>query len=121
MNIDIQTRGFRLTSALERCIRKHLEGAVDGRQPQIKRMQVRLSDINGPRGGADKRCRVYIGLPRLRDVIVETTDSDMYRAIARAADRAGGAVERRLTKRRARMYRAGGRESTGERVGTAPT
>lgn len=109
MNIDVQTRGFQLTRALEQAVRKHLGNAIGGRDAHIRSLQVRLLDINGPRGGADKRCRVHIGLPRLRDVIVETTDTDMYKAIAQASARAGGALERRLNRQRVRSHRTGWR------------
>ena len=65
-----------------------------------------LSDVNGPRGGADKCCHLHIVLPHLRDVVVNDTEIDMYIAINRAIDRAARAVSRRLSRQRVRSLRA---------------
>lgn len=53
---------------------------------------VRLSDLNGPRGGMDKTCRIEIRLRSRKSLVVEHTDINLYAAISRAADRAGRAV-----------------------------
>ena len=105
MNIDIQARDFQLTEALERHIRRRLDFALSPRYEQIQQIQVRLGDINGPRGGADKCCHLHIVLPRLPDVVVYDTELDMYLAINRAIDRAGRAVSRRLSRQRVRSQR----------------
>ena len=63
---------------------------------------MRLSDINGPRGGADKCCHIQVVLPHLPDVVIEDIEMDLYAAIDRAADRAGRTVGRRLTRQRDR-------------------
>jgi len=106
MNIDIQSRDFSLTTALRRHIRRRLDAALGVRIEQIHRIQVRLSDINGCRGGPDKRCLVHVVLPQQRDVIVEDIEQDMYVAIDRAAERVGNTVNRRLNRRRLRVQRA---------------
>jgi ribosome-associated translation inhibitor RaiA len=59
---------------------------------------VRLSDINGPHGGADKRCHLQVMLNGLPDVVVEDTEADLYIAIDRATDRAGRTVVRKLNR-----------------------
>ena len=105
MQIDIQARNFRLTDALENHIRRRLDYAMSPRLDQIQQIRVRLSDINGPRGGADKCCQLQIVLPHLQDVIVNDTRVDMYAAISGAIERAGRAVSRRLSRQRARNQR----------------
>ncbi len=102
MNIAIQSRDFGLTGALERHVRAKLRLALEKCDYGIKFVHVRLGDVNGPRGGEDKYCSVHIGLANLTDVVVKDRDIDMYAAISRAADRAGGALKRRLAKRRKR-------------------
>jgi ribosome-associated translation inhibitor RaiA len=73
----------------------------------VMRILVRLSDINGPRGGNDKRCHLEVILPGQPAVVVEDTEADLYVAINRAASRAGRTVMRRLRRRRDinRVYR----------------
>jgi ribosome-associated translation inhibitor RaiA len=105
MNIDLQARDFQLTNALATHIRRRLDFALSPRYEQIQQIQVRISDVNGPRGGADKCCHIHIVLPRMQDVVVEDTELDMYIAINRAVDRAGRAVTRRLSRQRIRQQR----------------
>lgn len=100
MQIDIQSRNFPLTSALQGHIERRLGFALSTRDEHILRIVVRLSDINGPRGGADKCCHIQVILSHLPDVVVEDTELDIYAAIDRAADRAGRTVGRRLARSR---------------------
>ncbi len=108
MNIEIQTRHFMLTEGIHDHVHRRLSFALSNRFQQIKRVIVRLSDINGPRGGADKRCHIQITLPRQADVVIEDVQSDLYRAVDRAADRASRTLGRRLSRLRRRNR--GGRD-----------
>jgi len=74
--------------------------ALSARDNNIQRVIVRLSDINGPRGGADKCCHIQVVIAHLPDVVIEDTKADLYAAIDRAADRAGRTVGRRLMRKR---------------------
>ena len=102
MHIDIQARNFSLTNALSGHVKRRLGFALSSRDIHIQRVMVRLSDINGPRGGADKCCQIQVVLPQLADVVIEDTEVDLYAAIDRAADRAGRTVDRRLARHRDR-------------------
>ena len=61
---------------------------------------MRLSDINGPRGGKDKRCHLELRLKGLPEVVIKDTEVDLYVAIDRAAERAGRALQRCLARQR---------------------
>ena len=96
MRIDIQARGFSLTEALKNYIERRLAFARSTKQ--IRYVQVRLSDINGPRGGRDKCCQIQVVLNHLADVVIKDTEDDFYKAIDCAADRAGHTLARRLAR-----------------------
>ena len=98
MQMEIQARDFPLTKALGSYIKRRINFVLSSRYDQIQCIIVRLSDINGPRGGIDKRCQIQISLPRLADIVVEDTESDLYVAIDRATDRAGRTLNRRLAR-----------------------
>ena len=100
MQVDIQARKFSLTNALRSHIKRRLGFALSARDDHIQRVIVRLSDINGPRGGADKCCHIQVVLAHLPDVVIEDTETDLYAAIDRAADRAGRTTGRRLARQR---------------------
>jgi len=98
MQIDIQSRGFSLTDALLKYSEQRLLFSMSYFSINIKRVVIRLSDINGPRGGTDKRCHLQVVIPGLPDVVVEDTEADMYAAIDRAMDRARRTVARKLDR-----------------------
>jgi len=110
MQINIQARNFSLTNALRSHIERRLDFALSTREDHIQRVVVRLSDINGPRGGQDKCCRIQVVIPNLTDVVIEDTEADIYVAIDRATDRAGRTVGRRLTRQRDNSRSAGWHE-----------
>jgi putative sigma-54 modulation protein len=100
MQIVIQARGFDLTAGLRTHVERRLYFALDWARDHVHRISVVLSDINGPRGGEDKRCRIQVAVPGTADVVVDDTQSDLYVAIDRAVDRAGRTLERRLARQR---------------------
>jgi len=100
MQIKIQARNFTLTDGINTHINRRLGFALSNSDGYIQYVVVRLSDINGPRGGEDKCCHIQVVLSGLPDVVIEDTESDLYFAIDRAADRAGRTVTRRIARQR---------------------
>lgn len=98
MQIQIQAQDFPLTEALVDYAEHTVNFMLSSRYEQIRRIDVRLSAVKGARGRVDKRCRIQISLPRLRDVVIEDTQRDLYVAIERAIDRAARTVNRRLKR-----------------------
>jgi putative sigma-54 modulation protein len=96
MNIGIQCRGFSLTSAIAARVRKRLDFLLGRGFNRLRRVDVTLSDLNGPRRGVDKRCLIKVSIDGLRPVVVEDIQSDLYMAIDRAAGRASRTVVRRM-------------------------
>ena len=102
MQIEIQARDFDLTHSLRNHIQRRLTHALSSRDQYIQNILVRLSDINGPRGGSDKCCHIQIMIPQQQDVVIEDTETDMYAAINCAISRASRTLGRRLTRQRDR-------------------
>ena len=98
MQIDIQTHGFSLTGPLRDYTERRLRFALARAAERVRRIKVRFSDINGPRGGIDKCCRIQATLNGLGAVAIEDTEANLYLAIDRAADRTGRTVMRRLAR-----------------------
>ncbi len=100
MQIDIHAHGFTLTDGIHDYVLKRLAYSLNYGDEHITRVNVRLSDINGPRGGEDKRCLIELRLKGAPEVVIEDTESDLYVAIDRATDRASRTLARRLAKQR---------------------
>lgn len=100
MHMDIQSSGFTLTGGMRDYLMKRLAYSLNHGNEFITRLVVRLSDINGPRGGADKRCVIEMRMKASPAVIIEDTEVDLYVAIDRATMRAGHTLTRRLSRLR---------------------
>ena len=60
----------------------------------IRRVTVRVVDLNGPRRGADSRCSMIADLEGGRRIFVDATTAWPFASITRAASRLGGALRR---------------------------
>jgi ribosome-associated translation inhibitor RaiA len=105
MQINVQARGFTLTTAIEAHLQRQLRFAFDHLGNRISRVFVRLSDINGRRGGIDKRCQLQVQLADTREVVIADVQPDLYVAVSRAVQRAASTITRRLGRLR-QMQRA---------------
>lgn len=96
MQIHIQATGMRPSDPLISHVQRRLRYALNRSDPRVSRVTVRLSDINGPKGGVDKACRIEVRLAGQASIIIEDIQSDIYTAVDRAAGRAGRTLMRRL-------------------------
>jgi len=79
---DLTTRGL-----LRRECERRLHFATDRFQRHIHEIDVVLRDVNGPRGGIDKRCLVRTRLRRGGSLQVEEAHTSFVGAIRAAAKR----------------------------------
>jgi CBS domain-containing protein/ribosome-associated translation inhibitor RaiA len=93
--------GIALHAADREYLRRKLGRRLGKFAPSIERVSVRIEDVNGPRGGIDKRCRIKIVLSGLPSVLIEDQHPDLQAAMDRALDRSARAVKRALQRRRA--------------------
>lgn len=100
MNIQVRARNVRMTKALRTHVALRLGFALGRFAGQIDRVAVDLSNSDDHASGAEKLCRIVVGLPRR--VNVRETDADVFAAVARAADRAARFVARAIEQERER-------------------
>ncbi len=102
MRLEIRRRRMKVTEELRVHVRERLQLALARFARSIAQVWVYLRDVNGPRGGLNKKCRIVVELPRRGRVVVTGVDTDMFAAITRTASRAKFAVRRHLKQRLAR-------------------
>lgn len=105
MRLDIHGVNLALAGPLRLHIERRLRFALGRFGRRVAEVLVRVADVNGPRGGPDKRCRIAVRLLPGRPVVVEDTDADLHVAVDRAADRAGRTVSREIARRREAAWR----------------
>lgn len=99
MQIQIHSDDFELTDGLRDHIVKRLAYSLNHGRDSVSRIVVRLSDVNGPRGGIDKRCAIEVRLKGATAITIDDTQTDLYVAIDRAAERTGRNLDRRISRR----------------------
>ena len=67
---------------------------------RINSVEVHVSDINGPKGGVDKRCRIQATASGAGVIVVESSANDFYAAVNGAASKLARALEHRLSRSR---------------------
>jgi len=92
--------GIEVSTELGAHVERRLSFALARFGRRVRAVSVGLADLNGPRGGIDKRCSMQARLDPRGTVRVEDTDSDLPAAIDRAATRLARAVTRALERRR---------------------
>ena len=100
MNIEFRSQDFKMSEALKRYAERRLGFALRKFSKDIGRVTVRLSDLNGPRGGSDKRCQITASVLPSQAVSLQAVDADPYAAIDRAATRLERALVRCLGRTR---------------------
>jgi hypothetical protein len=73
---------------------RRLRFALSRFSSRIELVSAVVMDLNGPRGGVDKFCRITVRMRRLANVQVSSQAAELEACLARAADRAGRAVAR---------------------------
>jgi ribosome-associated translation inhibitor RaiA len=98
MELEIRRHKVRLDESMEEHIRRRVDFALGQFDSKINEVLVHVEDVNGPRGGIDKQCRILVSLRGGKTVKVEDLDSDLVPVIDRALDRAGHTVSKELAK-----------------------
>ena len=107
MQLQIVARNLKLTDAQREIVNRRLGFALGRFGDRVRRVSVRFTDVNGPRGGVDTTCRIVARIVPRGEVRVEVTDVGVEAAVSRAAERLSRRVSTELERRRtARGVRA---------------
>jgi len=96
MEVEIRTKDFSITDAIRQHAERRLGFALD-RFHNVRHVTVCIGDLNGPRGGSDKFCRIAAELDSAM-AVVEEVQPDLYVAIDHATHRLAVKVARELGK-----------------------
>ena len=102
----IRAVGTPLSTAAKAELRRKLGRKLGKHALDIERTSVRIEDVNGPRGGVDKRCRIKVVVSGLPSIVVEQQHESLHAAIDGALDRVQRAVRQALTRRRMESRRS---------------
>lgn len=72
----------------------------------VRRIAISLEDVNGPKGGVDKHCRIVAEVG-VSSIVLEETEHDWQSAVARAIHR----LDRKATQELERINRSSARNA----------
>ena len=87
MKIDVQARSFRPTESLRHSVHREIARLAQALGAGITRVSVRLFDVNGLRGGADKGCLVHAQFADGTSIVGSDVDGDLYRSVPAAFEK----------------------------------
>jgi hypothetical protein len=99
MLVTLHATKLPLTRELEEYALRSVMFALGRFSTRVDRVSVRIADVNGPRGGVDKECRIRIDSHRLGVLVVRDRDAGLFAAIDGAAARAARTIQRRIDLR----------------------
>lgn len=98
MNIAVNCHGITLTEQEGTHLNRRIHFALGRFASRIVKVTVKLRDINGPRGGIDKRCRLAARVEGVGEVVIEDEDAHLRLLVDRTAERMGQLIGRRLER-----------------------
>jgi ribosome-associated translation inhibitor RaiA len=92
--ITIRQINLELTAEFRESFENRLQQALRCLGRRLQKVNAFISDLNGPKGGVDKHCRVVVHLKRQPSLVIEERDSELSSLIDRLLDRLGHTAAR---------------------------
>ena len=90
-----------LTDSLRDYANRHLVEPISRyMEDEASEIEIALVDINGPKGGVDKECRVTVRIAGMSAIHVTETAETLFQAIDGMRDRLENTIKRSVEKRR---------------------
>ncbi|GJM24545.1 MAG: hypothetical protein DHS20C16_09600 [Phycisphaerae bacterium] len=97
MELKVSSQGDVLNPKLNALIERQVDFALSRFEQRIREVSVRFSDLNGPKGGIDKHCKIGVTLRNGESIFAEVSDSEFEPAIHRVVDRVTRRIKRHLS------------------------
>lgn len=100
MEVEVRIQGTDPADTIRRYAARRIRFALGRFATRVARVMVRISDINGVRGGVDQRCFIRAKLSPKGHLVLGQVDADPFSAIDRASERIGEAFRREVQRTR---------------------
>lgn len=98
MDIAISTRTAFISPGVKFDLERRLGRMYRKAAGSIQRINVNLEDVNGPKGGVDKQCKVKVTLLGFPSILVTTTRDSTEKAFVDALQKVNQTLFRKLKK-----------------------
>ena len=101
MKVEIRFRGLEAENALREHTLRRIHYRLSRFGRELGTVVVRIGDVNGPKGGVDKRCHVTVRGKHFAVLSLDELSGDAYSAVDAAMERMGRVVGREVERTRA--------------------
>ena len=98
MKTEIRAKNIQQPQDFQEHVERRVALELSRFSGRLSGVTVWLEDVNGPKGGVDKHCRVKVSGPGVGPIVAEGRDTDMKSALNRAIATVGRAVSRSLRR-----------------------
>ncbi len=100
MKIEVRFRGLESSDALREHAARQIHFHLSRFGNDVTAVLVRIADVNGPKGGIDKRCQISVHGTRFGSATLDEMSGDVYSAVDMAVQRIGRSIGRELDRAR---------------------
>ncbi|SMF14409.1 Sigma 54 modulation protein / S30EA ribosomal protein [Alteromonadaceae bacterium Bs31] len=105
MLLKIHTKGIHSSDSLHDIVNSKIRLILGRFSEKIQRVDAFLVDVNGPKGGDDKRCRLVIKLEKNLPFTVQDTSENILEALCAASHRGKRKIKRLVHRKLYQKYR----------------
>lgn len=109
--IEVRSQMGTHKSEIQKFAERRINFALDHLQ-KVRRISISIDDVNGPKGGVDKHCRIVAEVGTSSVVVLDETQPDWQSALARAIHRLDRNATQQSHRRSRTSYQRGHRTPT---------
>lgn len=98
MKIDIQAQKLKLGQTFKQNVKVKIRRLFQHNSDDVNRINITVADVNGPKGGEDKVCKVNVSVGGGQNILVSARDSSAYKAVTQAVKKASATLSRQRQK-----------------------
>lgn len=100
MRCDIRSGNVNLRPTTRDYVQERLERSLGRIKDRVAQVTIHIDDVNGPKGGADKRCLAEAHLVRSGLILADVVAGDLRTAVDEAADRLATRILKHFDRQR---------------------
>lgn len=98
MQVNVTSTNLTVSKQMKADLVRKLKTVFGRAHERIAKASITLSDVNGPKGGNDKECKIKLTLPGLSPILVMARKDNLFKAAATALSTANLTLKRKLKK-----------------------
>ncbi len=105
MSMNFSSDGLPLKVIVQDYVQRKIDSAIGPFEDFVKAVDIRIVDVNGPKGGIDQRCRVAVAMNGKPDIVASANHENAFGAISLAVDRVRRSLQRVVGRNKSKRSR----------------